>query len=149
MGSWFIILRIGPALDLTLCSVFVQFSYFTAVGLPLCVSGQTLLASFKKLFAPFVVQAPTDPSCRHSSAMDISPRNPSITIRILSSALYFFRVFLRICRTVDSAFSFFLAMWVLLILLTRLRLKSLHYFFTDSIQWGLTPNSHVFCSFAT
>ena len=46
------------------------------------------------------------PSRRHSEAILYSPRKPSRTMRIFSSAEYCFRVLRRISRTVFSAVSF-------------------------------------------
>lgn len=49
------------------------------------------------------------PCCRHSSVIGISPRSPSRTIRIFSSAENFRRVLLLICFTTS------VAMWFLLL----------------------------------
>src|SRR6266699_3311345 len=50
------------------------------------VAGEPFLARLQELLRPTVVQVLIDPSLRHSSAMLSSPRRPSSTMRIFSSA---------------------------------------------------------------
>jgi hypothetical protein len=59
----------------------------------------------------------------------ICSRDDAAHIRILSSVLYFLRVFLRMFRTVDSALLFFLAMSMLLMFLYSLVAKKSPLFF--------------------
>ena len=76
-----------------------------------CVTGEAAFAGFEELFRPAVVQALGDAfvdakhrcaMTRQSSAMVASPRSPSRTMRIFSSAEYCLRVALRISRTSRS-----------------------------------------------
>jgi hypothetical protein len=53
---------------------------------PLRIPGQPPLAGLEELLRPAVIKALGNPSRRQSSAMLYSPRNPSNTIRIFSSA---------------------------------------------------------------
>jgi hypothetical protein len=52
------------------------------------ISGQPPLASLEELLGPAVIHEAAIPSRRHSSEMFSSPRNPSSTMRIFSSAEY-------------------------------------------------------------
>jgi hypothetical protein len=63
------------------------------------VAGQTPLAGFEELFRPAVVLLSAIPSRRQSSAIVTSPRKPSRTMRIFSSAECCLRVARRISLT--------------------------------------------------
>src|SRR5688572_6231066 len=70
------------------------------------VTSQPALARLNELFRPGVVQLWAMPSLRHSSAMLSSPRSPSSTMRILSSAEKWRRVCRRMSFTTRSAGAF-------------------------------------------
>lgn len=67
------------------------------------VAGEALLAGLEELFGPSVIEVLAMASLRHSSAMQSSPRGPSSTMRIFSSAEKCRRVARGISRTVTSA----------------------------------------------
>src|ERR1700732_4961901 len=70
------------------------------------IAGEPLLPGLKEVFRPAVIQILDDPSRRHSSAMLSSPRRPSRTMRIFSSAENCRRVARRMSFTTFSAGSF-------------------------------------------
>src|SRR3954452_363804 len=72
-------------------------------GGPGGVAGQALLASLQELLGPAVYMDEVMPSRRHNSAMLSSPRKPSSTMRILSSAEKGRRVARRMSLTMVSA----------------------------------------------
>jgi hypothetical protein len=94
-----------------------------AKGIP---PSQAMLACFQELSRPFVVRVLVDPLLTAQSAMDRSPRNPTSTMRIFSSALYFLRVFQRMFFTVASTVDFFSAMIFSFFVITIIWLKSLY-----------------------
>jgi len=60
------------------------------------------LASLQELLRPGVIRLSAKPSRRHNSAMLCSPRRPSSTMRIFSSAEYCLHVTLRMSFTIRS-----------------------------------------------
>jgi|SRR5881394_2772358 len=69
------------------------------------IAGEPALAGLQELLRPAVYMLCAMPSLRQSSAILASPRNPSRTMRIFSSAEYCRRVARRMSRTVFSALS--------------------------------------------
>ncbi len=85
--------------------VFVDELELVGGGFPHRVSSEPLLAGFWKLLRPAVIEVLVDALSAASSATLSSPRKPSNTMRILSSAEKCRRVARRISRMVFSALS--------------------------------------------
>ena len=67
-------------------------------GLSYRIPGETLFPRFHELFGPGIEDPGLIPSLRQRSLTVTSLRNPSRTMRILSSGVYFLRVLVRTCR---------------------------------------------------
>src|SRR5688572_1298119 len=72
-------------------------------GLARGIAGEPLLAGLQELLGPAIIEVWAMPSLRHSSAMLSSPRSPSRTMRIFSSAENCRLVARRMSLTVSSA----------------------------------------------
>ena len=66
---------------------------------PRRVAGEPALAGLQELLRPRVIHALGDAFAPASSAIEVSPRRPSSTMRIFSSAAWCFRVARRMLRT--------------------------------------------------